>query len=78
MENGMRRTVQVYQFYNSQDFTIQNKLMSPDMKRICKSEECTKKLLREYFAGNNVSQEDLGEVLRYCCHNCDLKRSRNV
>ena len=78
MENGMRRTVQVYQFYNSQDFTIQNKLMSPDMKRICKSEECTKDLLREYFAGNNVPQEDLGEVWKYCCHNCDLKRSRDA
>ena len=78
MENGMRRTVQVYQFYNSQDFTTQNKLMSPDMKRICKSEECTKDLLREYFAGNNVPQEDLGEVWKYCCHNCDLKRSRDA
>ena len=74
-ENGRRRRVQVYQFYNSQDFTVQNKLMSPDMKRICKSEECTKDLLREYFAGDNAPDDDIDEELRYCCHNCDMKIS---
>ena len=67
--------MQVYQFYNSQDFTVQNKLMSPDMKRICKSEECTKDLLREYFAGDNAPDDDIDEELRYCCHNCDMKIS---
>ena len=77
MENGMRRRVQVYQFYNSQDFTNQNKLMSPDMKRICTSNECTKHLLRDYFAGDYVPQENPGEVESYCCHNCDVKTSRD-
>jgi late competence protein required for DNA uptake (superfamily II DNA/RNA helicase) len=72
MENGKRRQVQVYQFFNSQDFTSQDKMMSPDMKRICLSQECTRKLLKEYFVGNNEDQElQEEEVGGHCCHNCD-------
>ena len=67
--NGKRRHVQVYQFYNNQDFPLQNRLMSPDMKRVCRSHECTRKLLKDYFVGDS---ED-GKVVDqgYCCHNCD-------
>ena len=72
MENGKRRQVKVYQFFNSQDFTSQDKMMSPDMKRICLSQECTRKLLKEYFVGNNEDQElQEEEVGGHCCHNCD-------
>ena len=75
MENGKRRKVQVYQFFNSQDFTSLNKQMSPDMKRICLSQECTRKLMKQYFVGN--SEEDEGKEENeavdesHCCHNCD-------
>ena len=71
LENGKRRRVQVYQFYNSQDFTSQNKMMSPDMKRICLSEECTRNLLKEYFVGDEGQNESEDEVKSHCCHNCD-------
>ena len=67
--DGKRRRVQVYQFYNNQDFTSQNKLMSSDMKRICTSSECTRRLLKEYFAGDSG---ELSDVLDDCCHNCDI------
>ena len=75
MGNGKRRKVQVYQFFNSQDFTSLNKLMSPDMKRICLSKNCTRALLKDYFVGNSENVE--GDVenaavdLSDCCHNCD-------
>ena len=72
LESGKRRRVQVYQFFNSQDFSSQNKMMSPDMKRICLSKDCTRKLLKEYFVGDEEEEEDVGEeVKRHCCHNCD-------
>ena len=50
--NGNRRRVQVYQLYNSQDFSSQNKMMSADMRRICQSQDCTRKLLMDFFVGN--------------------------
>ena len=74
MENGRRRRVQVYQLYNSQDFTTQNKQMSPDMKRICLSQKCTRSLLKEYFV--NDSEENMDEEaveIGHCCHNCDIR-----
>ena len=74
MENGMRRRVQVYQFYNSQDFTTQNKLMSPDMKRICQSGDCTRFLMEDFFAGDSESQEKQCQDPNQCCHSCDLKK----
>ena len=74
--NGKRRQVQVYQLWNSQDFSSKNKLMSPDMRRICESKECTKKLLMEYFAGDCDGNSDGkgGEDHVHCCHNCDQKQ----
>ena len=80
MENGMRRRVIVYQFFNSQDFTTQNKLMSPDMKRICLSQDCTRDLLKNYFVGN--SEQHVEEEMKdreLCCHNCDkLRQEKNA
>ena len=76
MEDGKRRRVQVYQFYNSQDFTSQNKLMSAEMKMICQSPDCTRLLLKDYFVGNSEEQKE--EVVvdsNHCCHNCDQKVS---
>ena len=75
LKNGKRRKVQVYQFFNSQDFTSQNKLMSPDMKFICQSNECTRKLLQRYFVGDSESTDEVQELppinVSHCCHNCD-------
>ena len=72
MGNGMRRRVQVYQLFNSQDLTSQNKSMSDDMRRICKSKECTRLLLEKYFVGGKKDKSVLGPV-KHCCHSCDLK-----
>ena len=75
MENGMRRRTVVYQFYNSQDLSCQNKSMSEDMKRICRSRECTRLLLENYFVGSKKEEEDKQDLgpKKHCCHNCDLK-----
>lgn len=81
MANGKRRRVQVYQLYNSQDFSSSNKMMSVDMKRICQSGECTRKLLKDYFVGNSQEDKDEEEGSQShgspgnCCHNCDLHTS---
>ena len=76
LKTGYRRRVQVYQFFNSQDFTKQNKLMSPYMKQICYSEDCTRKVLQKHFVGDGEKElvEENIEVGR-CCHNCDMKSS---
>ena len=73
MNNGKRSRVQVYQFYNSQDFSPQNKAMSPDMKRICLSKDCTRTLLKEYFASMTECREKSDQDPRHCCHSCDVK-----
>ena len=72
--NGKRRRVQVYQFYNSQDFS--DKKMSGSMKAVCLSSECTRKLLRQYFVGGSTSSESY-EVVEdnACCHRCDVLSS---
>lgn len=71
--NGKRRRTIVYQFFNSQDFSLQNKQMSSDMKRICQSKDCTRKLLKEYFVGDAAEnmEEEKRRVNSFCCHNCD-------
>ena len=71
LRNGNRRRVQVYQLYNSQDFSSQNKMMSADMKRVCQSQQCTRELLRDYFVGNS-QDEEIQEEGNNCCHNCDV------
>ena len=71
MESGKRRRVQVYQFFNSQDFTSQNKLMSPVMKRICQSQLCTRTLLKDHFVGNSEQKEEQETDKSHCCHSCD-------
>ena len=71
--NGMRKRVVVYQLYNSQDFTSQNRLMSPDVRRICQSKECTRALLEDFFAGNSETQDASIVDPKFCCHNCDMK-----
>ena len=76
MENGKRRRVQVYQLFNSQDFTTQNKLMSPDMKRICQSKECTRNLLEDYFASNSEPKDKPAQDPNHCCHSCDKEFKR--
>ena len=63
----------MYHLLNSQDFTSQNREMSPDMKRICMSEECTRPLLEEFFVGNSEPQDVQEQDPVHCCHQCDLK-----
>lgn len=71
--NGKRSTVQVYQLFNSQDLTSRNKLMSPAMRNICFSTECTRKQLVEYFVGNSEPHLEVDLDGRRCCHSCDMK-----
>ena len=74
-DTNMRRRVQVYQFFNSQDLSSSNKLMAPMMRNICLSTDCTRELLKDYFVGN--SEITAREVDRYsCCHNCDMKQNQ--
>lgn len=57
-----------------QDFSKQNKMMDPDMQRICLSGECHRELLVDYFVGNiGDTLEPRGVPRINCCHNCDLK-----
>ena len=70
---GKRTTVQVYQFFNSQDLTTKNKMMSSAMKNICLSNECTRSLLKSHFVGNSEEHEDPAVQREHCCHCCDLK-----
>ena len=77
-ENGKRRRVQVYQFFNSQDLTVQNKEMSPDMRRMCLSVKCTRSMMKEFFVGNSEPGEPQEQDPKHCCHYCDLKRLKNL
>ena len=74
-EDGKRRRVQVYQLFNTQDFSKLDKSMSPDMKRICLSMECTRPLLKEFFVGNSEPQEEKEQDPSFCCNRCDLNIS---
>ena len=76
-ETGKRRKVVVYQFYNSQDLTSKNQLMSPGMRRLCLGNTCTREFLKTYFVGSGgeAAGKKLGEEEDHCCHNCDLKKS---
>ena len=75
--NGKRSTVQVYQFFNSQDLTASNKLMSPVMRELCLSSKCTRQMLRSIFVGNSEGQEETTVDEEHCCHNCDERLSVN-
>ena len=71
-DSNMRRRVQVYQLYNAQDLASSKKQMSPMMRDICLTGECTRKLMRNFFVGTN--EEDGSKADKYsCCHNCDMK-----
>ena len=73
MASGMRRKVQVYQLYNYQDIGNQNKFMSAMMRTVCRSKECTRSLLKNYFVGCSdrpVSEMSIN-ASSDCCHNCD-------
>ena len=70
-KNGKRSTVQVYQLFNSQDLTKNNRLMSAAMKEICLSKECTRKLLKKYFVGNSEGVDGNEVNGNGCCHRCD-------
>ena len=69
--DGLRSSVQVYQFYNTQDFTCNNREMSADMRRICESKHCTRALLEDYFAGESKSKQRNVKDQYSCCHNYD-------
>ena len=47
--------------------------MSPDVKRICQSKECTRALMEDFFAGNSEVHEAVNVDSQFCCHNCDMK-----
>ena len=69
------RRVQVYQLFNSQDLSKKNKMMTEEMREICLSEGCTRKLLKSYFVGDaGVEGDELKYDETHCCHSCDRFR----
>ena len=68
--DGTRRRVQVYQLYNSQDISPQNKI-SPEMRNMCLSKECTRVLMRNIFVDDTESHPPVSFKSDFCCHNCD-------
>ena len=73
--SGKRRRVQVYQLFNSQDLSKKNKMMTEEMREICLSEGCTRKLLKNYFVGDAGDERDeLNYDETHCCHSCDRGR----
>ena len=71
MNNGKRKLVQVYQLFNAQDLGSSFKSMSPMVRNICLSKECTRSLLKKYFVGGDDSLEEEETRYEHCCHNCD-------
>ena len=74
-DSNHRRRVQVYQLYNSQDLATSNKQMNTAMKNICLSKSCTRKMLQDFFVGNEGFDEveRVKVTLGGCCHNCDME-----
>ena len=54
---GYRTAGQVYQLFNGSDLTVANKQMKDSMRMLCRESEftCTKQLLREIFAVDQLS-----------------------
>ena len=75
LASGKRRKVQVYQLYNAQDLGAQNKAMSNMMRNICRSKECTRSLLKNYFVGCDDGTDFENVDPSHCCHNCDQRSS---
>ena len=74
MTNGKRRLVQVYQLFNAQDVGSNMKTMSPIVREMCLSKQCTRKLLKNYFVGDRNEKENVNPSgSSHCCHNCDIK-----
>ena len=81
--NGFRNTVQVYQLWNPEDLTTRNKLMSTDMRTLCRSgtTACTKEFLTKiYKIGKEGRQEPVEEreVQDDCCMYHDLLFQQTV
>ena len=73
--NGFRDSVQVYQLWNSEDLTKNNKLMSDSMRRMCRTGDtaCTRALLTDHFyLGDGRDIRKVVAVPMGCCHFCDL------
>ena len=68
--DGTRRRVQVYQLYNSQDISPQNKI-SPQMRNLCLSSKCTRLMLRDIFLENTEVHSPTVINPDFCCHNCE-------
>ena len=78
--NGFRETVQVYQLWNAEDLTQNNKLMSHSMRTLCKTgaSSCTRELLSDHF--HLSDGRDIRKVVASapmgCCHYCDLRQQQ--
>jgi superfamily II DNA/RNA helicase len=80
--DGLKRCVQVYQLWNPEDLTKRNKLMTEEMRRICRTgaTACTRDLLQQSFhiwKGKPVRmpEEERGQI---CCHYHDLLAMRQI
>ena len=78
--DGLRRCVQVYQLWNPEDLSKRNKLMTEEMRQVCRTgaSACTRDLLQQSFhigKGRPLREpeEQRGES---CCHYHDLKASQ--
>ena len=75
--NGLRSTVQIYQLWNYEDLTSRNKLMSAEMRELCKTgaTQCTRDFLQQRYKISGVSVNKVPEADRgeQCCHYHDLK-----
>ena len=67
--NSKRRRVQVYLFFNSQDFSDKN--VSQSVKSVCLSKDCTRNLLKQHFVGDSGEGPMECDSEESCCNNCD-------
>ena len=73
--DGLRRCVQVYQLWNPEDLTRQNKTMTEEMRRVCRTgaTSCTRDLLQQsYHIGKGRFVGEEVEHGENCCHYHDL------
>ena len=74
--DGFRNSVQVYQLWNPEDLTKRNKLMSQDMRTLCRTgtTACTRQFLKEIYRIGNERMELLEELSdeEGCCMFHDL------
>ena len=74
--SGLRSSVQVYQLWNGEDLTTRNKLMSAEMRVLCRTgaTACTRDILHRRYSISGADLVQIPEAERRdkCCHYHDL------